>query len=172
MVYIMYVFMSGLVVGVALVATNPSTYFGAVGLVVVSGMGCGVLVGHGALVWLWYCFSFTSVGCWLFLLILQLLQLILFLTLSGVGQLLGMQQVMLKLYYQGQVFFEMVGLGDFEQQLMKGQSYLYYGQMLEGLPSCILLGVYYYFSVLEYFFNLVCGVEVCRWPSRGALRAV
>nr|ANB32220.1 NADH dehydrogenase subunit 6 [Odontamblyopus sp. ZL-2016]WMT11941.1 NADH dehydrogenase subunit 6 [Odontamblyopus sp. DK-2022] len=48
MVYIMCIFMLGLVLGVVVVASNPSPYFGALGLVVVSGMGCGVLVGHGA----------------------------------------------------------------------------------------------------------------------------
>nr|YP_009232007.1 NADH dehydrogenase subunit 6 [Periophthalmus argentilineatus]AKC05177.1 NADH dehydrogenase subunit 6 [Periophthalmus cantonensis]AMA20223.1 NADH dehydrogenase subunit 6 [Periophthalmus argentilineatus]BBI29724.1 NADH dehydrogenase subunit 6 [Periophthalmus modestus] len=48
MVYIMCIFMLGLVLGTIVVASNPSPYFGALGLVVVSGMGCGVLVGHGA----------------------------------------------------------------------------------------------------------------------------
>nr|YP_009566677.1 NADH dehydrogenase subunit 6 [Paratrypauchen microcephalus]YP_010182224.1 NADH dehydrogenase subunit 6 [Ctenotrypauchen chinensis]QBB10851.1 NADH dehydrogenase subunit 6 [Paratrypauchen microcephalus]QVD46340.1 NADH dehydrogenase subunit 6 [Ctenotrypauchen chinensis] len=48
MVYIMCIFMLGLVLGVIVVASNPSPYFGALGLVVVSGMGCGMLVGHGA----------------------------------------------------------------------------------------------------------------------------
>ena len=37
----------GLVLGLVAVASNPSPYFAALGLVVVSGMGCGVLVGHG-----------------------------------------------------------------------------------------------------------------------------
>jgi len=40
--------MLGLVFGLIVIASNPSPYFGALGLVVVSGMGCGVLVGHGA----------------------------------------------------------------------------------------------------------------------------
>ncbi|YP_009178136.1 NADH dehydrogenase subunit 6 (mitochondrion) [Eucyclogobius newberryi] len=48
MLYVMYTFMTGLVVGSVVVASNPSPYFGALGLVVVSGMGCGILVGHGA----------------------------------------------------------------------------------------------------------------------------
>nr|AIA77050.1 NADH dehydrogenase subunit 6 [Oxyeleotris marmorata] len=48
MTYIMCVFMFGLVLGLIVVASNPSPYFGALGLVVVSGMGCGVLAGHGA----------------------------------------------------------------------------------------------------------------------------
>ena len=37
----------GLVLGLVAVASNPSPYFAALGLVVVSGIGCGVLVGHG-----------------------------------------------------------------------------------------------------------------------------
>lgn len=44
----MCVLMLGLIVGLVAVASNPSPYFAAAGLVVVSGMGCGVLVGHGA----------------------------------------------------------------------------------------------------------------------------
>lgn len=47
MVYIMFIFLLGLVLGLAAVASNPSPYFAALGLVVVAGMGCGVLVGHG-----------------------------------------------------------------------------------------------------------------------------
>nr|BDA81361.1 NADH dehydrogenase subunit 6 [Rhinogobius yaima]BDA81374.1 NADH dehydrogenase subunit 6 [Rhinogobius yaima] len=48
MTYVMCIFMLGLVLGLVVVASNPSPYFGALGLVVVSGMGCGILVGHGA----------------------------------------------------------------------------------------------------------------------------
>uniref|UniRef100_UPI0030FEEE56 NADH dehydrogenase subunit 6 n=1 Tax=Gobiomorphus australis TaxID=150301 RepID=UPI0030FEEE56 len=48
MFYMMCMFMLGLIMGLIVVASNPSPYFGALGLVVVSGMGCGVLVGHGA----------------------------------------------------------------------------------------------------------------------------
>nr|YP_001648516.1 NADH dehydrogenase subunit 6 [Pteragogus flagellifer]YP_002587012.1 NADH dehydrogenase subunit 6 [Pseudolabrus eoethinus]ABN10232.1 NADH dehydrogenase subunit 6 [Pteragogus flagellifer]ACB12510.1 NADH dehydrogenase subunit 6 [Pseudolabrus eoethinus] len=40
-------FLIGLVLGLAAVAANPSPYFAALGLVVVAGMGCGVLVGNG-----------------------------------------------------------------------------------------------------------------------------
>nr|YP_009701301.1 NADH dehydrogenase subunit 6 [Cociella crocodilus]QEQ55523.1 NADH dehydrogenase subunit 6 [Cociella crocodilus] len=47
MTYIMIFFMFGLVVGLAAVAANPSPYFAALGLVAVSGMGCGVLVSSG-----------------------------------------------------------------------------------------------------------------------------
>uniref|UniRef100_A0A3Q3WP13 NADH-ubiquinone oxidoreductase chain 6 n=1 Tax=Mola mola TaxID=94237 RepID=A0A3Q3WP13_MOLML len=35
------------VLGLVAVASNPSPYFAALGLVVVAGLGCGVLVGHG-----------------------------------------------------------------------------------------------------------------------------
>nr|WNH23114.1 NADH dehydrogenase subunit 6 [Floridichthys carpio] len=47
MVYMMYCLLFGIVVGLAAVASNPSPYFAALGLVMVAGMGCGVLVGHG-----------------------------------------------------------------------------------------------------------------------------
>lgn len=33
--------------GLAAVASNPSPYFAALGLVVVAGVGCAILVGHG-----------------------------------------------------------------------------------------------------------------------------
>nr|YP_002154463.1 NADH dehydrogenase subunit 6 [Ptychochromoides katria]BAG69535.1 NADH dehydrogenase subunit 6 [Ptychochromoides katria] len=47
MVYLMFMFLFGLVLGLVAVASNPSPYFAALGLVAVAGMGCGVLVGHG-----------------------------------------------------------------------------------------------------------------------------
>lgn len=43
----MSLFLIGLVLGLVAVASNPSPYFAALGLVVVAGIGCGVLVGHG-----------------------------------------------------------------------------------------------------------------------------
>nr|BDT80036.1 NADH dehydrogenase subunit 6 [Gymnogobius isaza] len=48
MLYVMCIFMLGFVLGLVVVASNPSPFFGALGLVVVSGMGCGILMGHGA----------------------------------------------------------------------------------------------------------------------------
>nr|YP_010614661.1 NADH dehydrogenase subunit 6 [Dysalotus oligoscolus]WAS35236.1 NADH dehydrogenase subunit 6 [Dysalotus oligoscolus] len=47
MTYMMCLLLLGLVVGLVAVASNPSPYFAALGLVMVAGMGCGVLVGHG-----------------------------------------------------------------------------------------------------------------------------
>nr|YP_003434101.1 NADH dehydrogenase subunit 6 [Clinocottus analis]ACO49633.1 NADH dehydrogenase subunit 6 [Clinocottus analis] len=47
MAYLMSLFLVGLVLGLVAVASNPSPYFAALGLVVVAGMGCGILVGHG-----------------------------------------------------------------------------------------------------------------------------
>nr|YP_009024942.1 NADH dehydrogenase subunit 6 [Amphiprion percula]AHN52614.1 NADH dehydrogenase subunit 6 [Amphiprion percula]BAV14436.1 NADH dehydrogenase subunit 6 [Amphiprion percula] len=47
MVYIFFLFLFCLVLGLAAVASNPSPYFAALGLVMVAGAGCGVLVGHG-----------------------------------------------------------------------------------------------------------------------------
>nr|YP_010949784.1 NADH dehydrogenase subunit 6 [Seriola zonata]ADE93080.1 NADH dehydrogenase subunit 6 [Seriola zonata]ADE93082.1 NADH dehydrogenase subunit 6 [Seriola zonata]ADE93084.1 NADH dehydrogenase subunit 6 [Seriola zonata]ADE93086.1 NADH dehydrogenase subunit 6 [Seriola zonata]ADE93088.1 NADH dehydrogenase subunit 6 [Seriola zonata] len=47
MTFIMYLVLFSFVLGLVAVASNPSPYFAALGLVVVAGMGCGVLVGHG-----------------------------------------------------------------------------------------------------------------------------
>nr|ADA69885.1 NADH dehydrogenase subunit 6 [Katsuwonus pelamis] len=47
MTYMMCLLLFGLVLGLVAVASNPSPYFAALGLVVVAGMGCGVLDGHG-----------------------------------------------------------------------------------------------------------------------------
>nr|BAM76476.1 NADH dehydrogenase subunit 6 [Protomyctophum arcticum] len=47
MTYLMSLLVLGLVLGLVAVASNPSPYFAALGLVVVAGLGCGVLVGHG-----------------------------------------------------------------------------------------------------------------------------
>nr|YP_009298311.1 NADH dehydrogenase subunit 6 [Thorichthys aureus]AOM68273.1 NADH dehydrogenase subunit 6 [Thorichthys aureus] len=47
MAYVMLMSLFSLVLGLAAVASNPSPYFAALGLVAVAGVGCGVLVGHG-----------------------------------------------------------------------------------------------------------------------------
>lgn len=39
--------MQGLLLGLIVVASNPSPYFAALGLVVVSGMGCGLIIVSG-----------------------------------------------------------------------------------------------------------------------------
>ncbi|YP_003162770.1 NADH dehydrogenase subunit 6 (mitochondrion) [Scophthalmus maximus] len=47
MTFIMYLALLCFVVGLVGVASNPSPYFAAFGLVLVAGMGCGILLGHG-----------------------------------------------------------------------------------------------------------------------------
>nr|AJA05076.1 NADH dehydrogenase subunit 6 [Cheilinus undulatus]QCU47965.1 NADH dehydrogenase subunit 6 [Cheilinus undulatus]QCU47978.1 NADH dehydrogenase subunit 6 [Cheilinus undulatus]QCU48004.1 NADH dehydrogenase subunit 6 [Cheilinus undulatus] len=47
MAYVTFLLLVGLVVGLIAVASNPSPYFAALGLVVVAGVGCGVLATHG-----------------------------------------------------------------------------------------------------------------------------
>nr|BCG21318.1 NADH dehydrogenase subunit 6 [Nemipterus furcosus] len=47
MTWTLFLLLVGLVFGLVAVACNPSPYFAALGLVVVAGFGCGVLVGHG-----------------------------------------------------------------------------------------------------------------------------
>nr|YP_010957145.1 NADH dehydrogenase subunit 6 [Citharichthys stigmaeus]WMY90433.1 NADH dehydrogenase subunit 6 [Citharichthys stigmaeus] len=47
MTFVMYLILFCLVLGLVAIASNPSPYFAALGLVVVAGVGCGLLVGHG-----------------------------------------------------------------------------------------------------------------------------
>lgn len=47
MVYFMFLMMVCLVLGLIGVASNPSPYYAALGLVMAAGIGCGLLVGHG-----------------------------------------------------------------------------------------------------------------------------
>nr|BBG74550.1 NADH dehydrogenase subunit 6 [Lophotus capellei] len=47
MTFTMSVLLVGLVLGVVAVASNPSPYFAALGLVVVAGFGCGILTQYG-----------------------------------------------------------------------------------------------------------------------------
>nr|QJU11720.1 NADH dehydrogenase subunit 6 [Tiaroga cobitis] len=47
MTYFVFVLLMALVVGLIAVASNPTPYFAALGLVVAAGVGCGVLVGCG-----------------------------------------------------------------------------------------------------------------------------
>nr|WNH21723.1 NADH dehydrogenase subunit 6 [Doratonotus megalepis] len=47
MTFVLSVLLMGLVGGLIAVASNPSPYFAALGLVVVAGLGCGVLVSYG-----------------------------------------------------------------------------------------------------------------------------
>nr|YP_009685736.1 NADH dehydrogenase subunit 6 [Fundulopanchax gardneri]QDU92155.1 NADH dehydrogenase subunit 6 [Fundulopanchax gardneri] len=47
MIYIIYLCLFSLVLGMAAIASNPSPYFAALGLVMVAGAGCGVLANFG-----------------------------------------------------------------------------------------------------------------------------
>nr|YP_008815888.1 NADH dehydrogenase subunit 6 [Pethia conchonius]WRM53617.1 NADH dehydrogenase subunit 6 [Pethia conchonius]BAO03848.1 NADH dehydrogenase subunit 6 [Pethia conchonius] len=47
MTHFMFLLLMALVVGLVAVASNPTPYFAALGLVVSAGVGCGVLVGFG-----------------------------------------------------------------------------------------------------------------------------
>nr|BBH37290.1 NADH dehydrogenase subunit 6 [Gobiodon micropus] len=47
MLYLSFLLMQGLLLGLVVVGSNPSPYFAALGLVVVSGMGCGLMLVSG-----------------------------------------------------------------------------------------------------------------------------
>nr|YP_009259963.1 NADH dehydrogenase subunit 6 [Macrhybopsis storeriana]ANN13995.1 NADH dehydrogenase subunit 6 [Macrhybopsis storeriana] len=47
MTYFVFLLLMALIVGLIAVASNPTPYFAALGLVVAAGVGCGVLIGSG-----------------------------------------------------------------------------------------------------------------------------
>uniref|UniRef100_UPI00315DD83E NADH dehydrogenase subunit 6 n=1 Tax=Macrhybopsis marconis TaxID=1046059 RepID=UPI00315DD83E len=47
MTYFVFLMLMALIVGLIAIASNPTPYFAALGLVVAAGVGCGVLVGSG-----------------------------------------------------------------------------------------------------------------------------
>nr|YP_003359324.1 NADH dehydrogenase subunit 6 [Acheilognathus intermedia]ABQ01658.1 NADH dehydrogenase subunit 6 [Acheilognathus intermedia] len=47
MTYFMFLLLMALILGLIAVASNPTPYFAALGLVVAAGVGCGILVGSG-----------------------------------------------------------------------------------------------------------------------------
>nr|YP_010956391.1 NADH dehydrogenase subunit 6 [Calamus penna]WMY89484.1 NADH dehydrogenase subunit 6 [Calamus penna] len=47
MSFFMSLLLLGLILGLIVVASNPSPYFAALGLVMAAGVGCGILVWHG-----------------------------------------------------------------------------------------------------------------------------
>nr|BAV70819.1 NADH dehydrogenase subunit 6 [Desmopuntius rhomboocellatus] len=47
MTYFMFMLLVALIAGLIAVASNPTPYFAALGLVVAAGVGCGILIGHG-----------------------------------------------------------------------------------------------------------------------------
>lgn len=48
MTYVMLILIVSFILGLVAVASNPSPYFAALGLVVSAGVGCGLLVGLGS----------------------------------------------------------------------------------------------------------------------------
>nr|YP_009311747.1 NADH dehydrogenase subunit 6 [Nemachilichthys rueppelli]BAV70767.1 NADH dehydrogenase subunit 6 [Nemachilichthys rueppelli] len=56
MTYLVSLLLMALIVGLVAVASNPAPYFAALGLVVAAGVGCGVLVSHVGLFYLWFYF--------------------------------------------------------------------------------------------------------------------
>nr|YP_009407675.1 NADH dehydrogenase subunit 6 [Pseudogobius fulvicaudus]AIX03635.1 NADH dehydrogenase subunit 6 [Pseudogobius fulvicaudus] len=173
MLYVMCIFMLGLVIGLMVVASNPSPYFGALGLVVVSGMGCGVLVGHGA--------PFLSLVLFLIYLggMLVVFAYSAALAAEPFPEALGSRGVALNAF--GYLIGVLVGVSFFWENWYgglwftadeSGEFFLSRGDMggvalmySSGGPMLVLSG---WVLLLTLFVVL----EVCRGSSRGALRAV
>nr|YP_004347624.1 NADH dehydrogenase subunit 6 [Omegophora armilla]BAK10040.1 NADH dehydrogenase subunit 6 [Omegophora armilla] len=173
MIYIMSLFLVGLVFGLVAVASNPSPYFGALSLVVVAAFGCGILIWHGG--------SFLSLVLFLIYLggMLVVFAYSVALAAEPYPETLGSWPVLASmLMYFGIVvlFFTLVfgGLGEYSWEVvdgadwysmsrgdMAGVAFMYsYGGGMLMIGAWVLL------------LTLFVVLELTRGLSRGTLRAV
>nr|YP_009467015.1 NADH dehydrogenase subunit 6 [Brachygobius doriae]APT69165.1 NADH dehydrogenase subunit 6 [Brachygobius doriae] len=173
MMYVMWIFMLGVVLGLVAVASNPSPYFGALGLVVVSGMGCGVLLMYGA--------SFLSLVLFLIYLggMLVVFSYSAALAAEPYPETLGSRMVSVNIIvYLGGVFW---GLGCFCNGWYGGGWPLFDAGEGFSVVCCDMGGVSLMYGLGGYmlvlggwvlFLALFVVLEVCRGVSYGMLRAV
>nr|YP_009122029.1 NADH dehydrogenase subunit 6 [Mugilogobius chulae]AJH65784.1 NADH dehydrogenase subunit 6 [Mugilogobius chulae] len=173
MFYVMCIFMFGLVFGLMVVASNPSPYFGALGLVVVSGMGCGMLVGHGA--------PFLSLVLFLIYLggMLVVFAYSAALAAEPYPEALGSRSVMLNagVYLGGALIGASFFWGGWFDGLWPTADEA--GELLMSRADAGGVALMYSFGGLMLILSgwvllltLFVVLEVCRGSSRGALRAV
>nr|YP_010183933.1 NADH dehydrogenase subunit 6 [Ostorhinchus fasciatus]YP_010389694.1 NADH dehydrogenase subunit 6 [Ostorhinchus pleuron]QVG62697.1 NADH dehydrogenase subunit 6 [Ostorhinchus fasciatus]UPT34468.1 NADH dehydrogenase subunit 6 [Ostorhinchus pleuron] len=166
-------FLFGWVVGSIVVASNPSPYFGALGLVFVAGMGGSILLIHG-----------VSYLCFVLLLVYLGGMLVVFAYTSAMAadpypETLGSFGV-LKVLMVYLVISFMACIFLWEGWVAESGDFALEGDML-GMSRGDIEGVAYMYSVGGWTL-MVCGwalllslfvvMEVIRGPNRGALRAV
>nr|BBH37497.1 NADH dehydrogenase subunit 6 [Trypauchenopsis sp. G341] len=173
MVFIMSIFMLGLVLGMVVVASNPSPYFGALGLVVVSGMGCGVLIGHGA--------PFLSLVLFLIYLggMLVVFAYSAALAAEPFPETLGSRSVVVNVvgYFLGVVigasFFWDGWFGGLWLTVDEGAEFSLLRADIGGVAIMYSFGgLMLVLSAWVLLLTLFVVLEICRGLSRGALRAV
>nr|UPT34507.1 NADH dehydrogenase subunit 6 [Pachypanchax playfairii] len=173
MTYMMFLLSFALILGVTAVASNPSPYFGALGLVVMAGFGCGALVACGG--------SFLSLILFLIYLggMLVVFAYSAALAAEPYPEGWGSLEVLLKMMGY------MVGTGGVCGVVMKGWyegSWLVVGEceeffMMQGDFSGIALlysagGGFLVMGVGGLLLALFVALELTRGLSRGALREV
>nr|YP_009272427.1 NADH dehydrogenase subunit 6 [Ponticola kessleri]ANU06205.1 NADH dehydrogenase subunit 6 [Ponticola kessleri] len=173
MYYTMLLFMQGLLLGLVVVASNPSPYFAAFGLVVVSGAGCGLMIMCGG----------TFLSLVLFLIYLGGM-LVVFAYSSALAseqypETLGSPRVVLNsLVYLGGLIGGVVVLrggwlgspgvavGGFSELLVLRGDLAGVSMMYSSGGGLLVVGAW------ALLLTLFVVLEVVRGPSRGALRAL
>nr|WJQ22672.1 NADH dehydrogenase subunit 6 [Philypnodon macrostomus]WJQ22685.1 NADH dehydrogenase subunit 6 [Philypnodon macrostomus] len=173
MFFIMCMFMLGLVLGVIAVASNPSPYFGALGLVVVAGMACGILVGHGA--------PFLSLVLFLIYLGGMLVVFAYSAALAAEPHPEGLGSRPVALGAGGYILAVMFGAGILWGGWYRGfwftadelvEFSIFRGDMAGAALIYSVGGLMLMIGVWVLLLTLFVVLEVCRGRSRGALRAV
>nr|YP_009230419.1 NADH dehydrogenase subunit 6 [Redigobius bikolanus]AHN13614.1 NADH dehydrogenase subunit 6 [Redigobius bikolanus] len=172
MTYVMYFFMLGVIGGSVVGPSNPSPYFGALGLVTVAGMGCGVLAGRGV--------CFLSLVLFLIYLGGMLVMFAYSAALAaepypeglGSGGVITNLVVYLLVVLGGGAVL-VGGEGGLGRAVDEGAEFFVVRADTEGVALMYSLGGF--MLLLAGWALLLClfvVLEVCRGPSRGALRAV
>nr|YP_009543433.1 NADH dehydrogenase subunit 6 [Gobiopterus lacustris]AYU71252.1 NADH dehydrogenase subunit 6 [Gobiopterus lacustris] len=173
MIWLMWVCLLGLVGGLVVVASNPSPYYGALGLVVVCGLGCGALIGHGApflslILFLIYLGGMLVVFAYSAALAAEPFPEVFESWSVLFNMWMYLMAIMIGIWVVGQGWHFGLWLGGDELEVfslmrpdMGGVSLMY----LSGGPLLVLSG-----GVL--LLTLFVVLEVCRGNARGALRAV
>nr|YP_010957262.1 NADH dehydrogenase subunit 6 [Starksia nanodes]WMY90563.1 NADH dehydrogenase subunit 6 [Starksia nanodes] len=173
MVYIMCMFLFGLVLGLASVASNPSPYYAALGLVAAAGMGCGVMVVCGG--------SFLSLILFLIYLGGMLVVFAYSAALAAVPypESWGSLRVMtvLALYFGGLLMFSVYFWGGwYESSTVVSDEFVEYALFRGDVGGVAVMyslgGGLLVLSAWVLLLTLFVVLELSRGLSRGALRAV
>nr|YP_002364414.1 NADH dehydrogenase subunit 6 [Pampus sp. LY-2009]YP_008994373.1 NADH dehydrogenase subunit 6 [Pampus echinogaster]YP_009002371.1 NADH dehydrogenase subunit 6 [Pampus argenteus]ABY51660.1 NADH dehydrogenase subunit 6 [Pampus sp. LY-2009]AGT54904.1 NADH dehydrogenase subunit 6 [Pampus echinogaster]AHH24439.1 NADH dehydrogenase subunit 6 [Pampus argenteus]WAJ58220.1 NADH dehydrogenase subunit 6 [Pampus argenteus]WAJ58233.1 NADH dehydrogenase subunit 6 [Pampus argenteus] len=173
MIYSVFVFLLGLVIGLVAVAANPSPYFASLALVIVSGMACGVLI--------WYRGAFFSLVLFLIYLggMLVVFAYSAALAAEPFPESWGNQGVMLNaMVHVGLLMFLYVYLGRKWQEpyLLSvndpGEFYVFQGDIGGVALMYSSWGGMLMISAYVLLLTLFVVLELTRGLSRGAVRAV
>nr|YP_009485563.1 NADH dehydrogenase subunit 6 [Dentex gibbosus]AVV92424.1 NADH dehydrogenase subunit 6 [Dentex gibbosus] len=173
MSFFMSLLLLGLVLGLVVVASNPSPYFAALGLVAAAGVGCGILVWHGG-----------SFLCFILFLIYLGGMLVVFAYCAALAadshwESLGSRSVALSILIYGVMMLVFVGLfygGWYEASWVTAEEFhelaVHRGDAVGVALMYLTGGKMLMIAAWTLLLTLFVVMELVRGMSRGALRSI